>query len=304
MKKKLQLLASVLIVTFTQAEHNNIEHSIKIGKDSLEYPVRPTFNHLFGGYTIEKNFYYYLESTIIDEPFNNYTDNGWTTYNIAGAQVWSIISFGNPAPAAIMNGFLGINEDWLISKNIDLASGYDFASFSFQTDASFQGNPLEVYITADTYSNGDAPDTVTWKRLNATLDSDLTGYHGFVPSGNIDLTTYVGKNVRIAFRYTNVLSTTATSWEIDNFRVVASKTLGVKNASSEKIKLYPNPVKEILNFSEEVSDVKITDISGKFLKEISVNGKTLDISKLEKGIYVVMITLKSGKTIINKIVKE
>lgn len=246
-----------------------------------------------------------IVSTLIDETFNNYTDNGWTIYNVAGNQQWSIIMpFGNPAPAAMMNGFGGVNEDWLISKNIDLRSGYDAASFSFQTDASFPGLPMEVYITTDDYTNGASPTSVTWTRLNAVLDSDLTGYHGFVPSGNVDLTTYLGETIRIAFKYTNLSATTATSWEIDNFKVVATENLSDENVSSSKMQFYPNPVKETLNFSEEISRVKINDISGKLVSEMAMKGRSINLSKLAKGNYTVVVTLRSGETISRKIIKD
>lgn len=305
MRNKYLLCAFAMIAFFSQAKTNELGINcakpivVEINRLNLELHNDLIKNSDSINLWNERNV-----STIINEPFENFTDNGWTTYNVTGAQTWSIISFGNPAPAAIMNGFGGINEDWLISKKIDLTSGYDSASFSFQTDASFPGLPMEIYVTTDDYNNGASPTSVNWTRVNAVLDSDLTGYHGFVPSGDVDLTAYIAKNVRIAFKCVNVAVTTATSWEIDNFKVVASEYLGVANAASEKMKLYPNPVKDMLNFSEEITTVKITDLSGKLLLENLVKGQSINLSKLKKGIYVVIATLPSGETLTRKIVKE
>lgn len=243
-------------------------------------------------------------TTILDEQFNNFTDNGWTTYSISGTQAWKITSFGNPAPAASMNGFGDTNEDWLISKNIDLAAGYASASFSFQTDARYTGNPLEVYITTDSYTNGASPSTVTWTKLNAIFDTDLSSFGNFVSSGNIDLTSYLGLNVRIAFKYKNDLSSTATSWELDNFKIIALGSLGVSESFSKKTKFYPNPVKKILNLSEEFINIKIIDVSGNIIYEKYPNGKSIDISNLRKGVYFVTGNTKSGEMITNKIIKE
>ena len=82
--------------------------------------------------------------------------------------------------------------------------------------------------------------------------------------------------------------------------------LGVENLDSanKAISLYPNPVKEILNFTEEVSNIRITDLSGRTVKEISVAEKTADVSKLTNGTYIITATTKAGKTITRKIVKE
>ncbi len=83
-------------------------------------------------------------------------------------------------------------------------------------------------------------------------------------------------------------------------------TLGVDNLDSAKknISLYPNPVKSVLNFSEEVSNIKITDLSGKTVKQISDFKNTIDVGSLAKGSYIITVTTKTGNTITKKLVKE
>lgn len=81
--------------------------------------------------------------------------------------------------------------------------------------------------------------------------------------------------------------------------------LGTDETSKTKqIMLYPNPVKDILNFSEEVSNVKVADLSGKIVKQVSTKGKTVDISTLPKGVYIISATTKEGKANHQKIIKE
>ncbi|MGC4129590.1 MAG: BspA family leucine-rich repeat surface protein [Bergeyella sp.] len=96
------------------------------------------------------------------------------------------------------------------------------------------------------------------------------------------------------------------SWTIsgDSFDSGCDVTLSMADIHKKEIVLYPNPVKDILNFSEDVFNVRIADISGKMLKQFSVSGKTVDVSKLAKGIYMVTVVAKSGKTVTKKIVKE
>lgn len=83
-------------------------------------------------------------------------------------------------------------------------------------------------------------------------------------------------------------------------------TLGVENLDSanKNLSLYPNPVKSVLNMSEEVSNIKITDLSGRTVKQIPASAKTIDVETLEKGTYIITATTKAGNTVTKKLVKE
>ncbi len=159
--------------------------------------------------------------TIFNESFpSNYlTANGWTAYNVAGSQVWGTTNFGNPAPSAYISGLGAINEDWLISKSISL-TGFSAFKFYFETDVRYAGNPLEVYVTTDTYS-GQNPNTLTWTKLDAYVDTDIAAFGGFVGSGIIDLAPYLNKNVRFGFKYTTPSASVGSAVEIDNVKVYA-----------------------------------------------------------------------------------
>lgn len=156
-------------------------------------------------------------TNIFNEGFSNFTTNGWTAFNVAGSKVWEIGTGGSVAPYALMNGGLGAaNEDWLISKSIPL-TGYTSAKFYFETDVRFAGPVLEAYVTTDNYTGGN-PTGLNWVKLDANLDTDVAAYGGFVGSGLLDLTPYLGKNVRFAFKYTST-ATAASAWEVDNVKV-------------------------------------------------------------------------------------
>lgn len=158
--------------------------------------------------------------TIFSEDFSGGIAN-WTPVSVTGSQVWTTTTFGNPGPSAIMNGFAGssnVNEDWLVSKPIAL-TGYNTYSLSFETDGRYTGNPLEVYVT-DNYTGNTA--TTNWTKLNATIDTDLTKFSPFVSSGSIDVSSFSGKNLVIAFKYTST-ATNSTTWELDNIKIKGKK---------------------------------------------------------------------------------
>jgi len=142
----------------------------------------------------------------------------WTTVNVNGAQVWSTSNQGNGTNYyAMMNGFVSgnnANEDWLISKTFSLV-GKTKAAVSFTSDVRYAGNALQVYATENYTGN---PSTTTWVALPATLDTNNAAFGDWVSSGNVDLSAFLGKNVRIAFKYTSTTSAAAT-WEIDDFKI-------------------------------------------------------------------------------------
>ncbi|GGP03190.1 hypothetical protein GCM10010992_10600 [Cloacibacterium rupense] len=155
--------------------------------------------------------------TIFSDSFASLSN--WTAVNVSGTQIWSTTTFGNPAPSAIMDGARSANEDWLISKKINVPSTYKEVFFSFETDGRYSGNPLEVYIT-DNYTG--AVSSTNWTKTNPALDTDLASFAGFVNSGKVDISSYKGKDIVVAFKYTSV-SGSSTTWEVDNFAVKGSK---------------------------------------------------------------------------------
>lgn len=145
----------------------------------------------------------------------------WTTFNVLGAQVWTIdTQYGNPGNCAKMSGYAGTsnaNEDWLITKPINL-SGVTNAKLNFQTARNFTGNSIIVYVSTN-YNGTSNPNTagITWTVLPATIAT--ANNFVWTNSGDVSLTPYCGQaNVYIAFRYTSTTSASAT-WEVDNVKV-------------------------------------------------------------------------------------
>ncbi|ROI02357.1 hypothetical protein EGI16_15290 [Chryseobacterium sp. G0240] len=146
----------------------------------------------------------------------------WTIVNKVGPnQFWQTSNQGNGTNYyAVMNGNAGgagnnfANEDWLISKAVSLV-GKTKAIVTFTTDVRYSGNTLQVFAT-DNYT-GDVA-TTTWTQLPAILDTNANAFGDWVSSGNVDLGAFLGKNVRIAFKYTSTTAAAAT-WEVDDFKI-------------------------------------------------------------------------------------
>lgn len=87
-----------------------------------------------------------------------------------------------------------------------------------------------------------------------------------------------------------------------NISVTSSElsTAETQRAGSTEIKLYPNPVKDILTLSNTRSErFKIYDMSGKLVIEGSLQNGTVNVSNLIKGSYIIQIE-KFSKIFIKK----
>ena len=154
-----------------------------------------------------------------DDFSSNNLDN-WTVVNVTGEQEWEITPYGNPAPSAKVSGYSGgnnVNEDWLITSSIDLSS-LSTAILNFQSVVRYNGPSLEVFASSD-YNGGDPSSDGNWTELSVILDTDSSSWSSWTDSGNVDLSSYTGGNVYIAFKYTSTSSGSAT-YEIDNVLVV------------------------------------------------------------------------------------
>lgn len=77
------------------------------------------------------------------------------------------------------------------------------------------------------------------------------------------------------------------------------------NASSKKIGVYPNPVKDILNFtnSDKIGSIKIYDSAGKQVIS-QKSAENLNVSQLTKGVYFIEFENIEGSRSYEKIIKN
>ena len=78
-----------------------------------------------------------------------------------------------------------------------------------------------------------------------------------------------------------------------------------ENDFINNISVYPNPVKDILNFKTDynILKVEIYDIAGRIVSSNSVSENKIDLSELKTGNYILKLYTEKG--IINtKIIKE
>ncbi|MDE5423451.1 T9SS type A sorting domain-containing protein [Ancylomarina sp. DW003] len=69
---------------------------------------------------------------------------------------------------------------------------------------------------------------------------------------------------------------------------------------------YPNPVRDViyLTHQENVVRVRVISLTGKTLLDIKTKEKSINLSHLSKGMYLINFDLKDGKRVARKIVKK
>lgn len=112
------------------------------------------------------------------------------------------------------------SESWLISPVVNLTKATK-ASLTFDHAHKFCGDPakeLTIWVKESTASD--------WTQ--ATIPTYGTNQDWkFVSSGNIDLASYVGKNIQFAFKYISTTSNVGT-WEVKNVKIVGKVKVVVK----------------------------------------------------------------------------
>ena len=120
--------------------------------------------------------------------------------------------------------------------------------------------------------------------------------------------TSLTPNTTYYFHLRTACGTTFSSWKTVSFTTAPVSVVDV-NANNTGVQVYPNPVTDVafIELSEAVEDaqVQLTDISGKVLQTIAVNGKKaqVDMSKLATGVYIIRYNDNAQHQLI-KVVKQ
>lgn len=180
------------------------------------------------------------------------------------------------------------------------------------------------------YENPDFVDYKTVSKDNADLDGYVieVSFPWALLIENTNVVIAEGLKYGLDFKVVDVDVATTGEWWPDHFEyawpdgkdkkpinfgtvtLVKGSNTGVKLASSDVLKVYPNPAKDILQLkapSSGYKNIEICDLSGKLVLKKSIRNsveiQNIDISGLAGGIYFVSLTGISN-TLRTKIVVE
>jgi len=76
--------------------------------------------------------------------------------------------------------------------------------------------------------------------------------------------------------------------------------------AKEIVKVYPNPFSEVININkpELVKSIKITDVSGKLIRNVNQPDSALRLQDLSQGMYILVLEMKNGSQQMIKVIKK
>lgn len=233
---------------------------------------------------------YDFEKTV--ENYGEYDSDGWASDSWVNGDD---SSFAQQGSGYVFNSTnkTSAKNDWLFSYPIYLKAGQTVevkynAAMGLDTASPAQ---LKLAIASSQKKETIVSDLKTVK-VSGKAYTEYTDTYTAQQDGNI----YVGfGNLTPAVEVSSLL-------RLDNISFTL-KNLSVNDATKNLVKVYPNPVKDVLNIQSDGKVIKteLYSVDGKLL-QTSENTKSINFSSYEKGIYLLRIHTENGvKT--EKIVK-
>lgn len=85
--------------------------------------------------------------------------------------------------------------------------------------------------------------------------------------------------------------------------LTTENVMSTNDIQTPEIRVYPNPLKEVLYFSEEVQKATVTDLTGKVFSAQS-NSSQIDMSVFQNGVYLITIEQENGARETKKVIKQ
>lgn len=207
--------------------------------------------------------------------------------------------------------FAGINN---ASNTTPASSGVGYEDFT-ATPAGKVEQGKAYPITVD-IANFDSDKVAVWIDYNQdgvfTTDEMTTLSPAAVSTGSVSVpgvaklgTTRMRVRVNYNTDPTPCGNTTFGQVEDYNVEVFAPGTLAVSDINKSKLSVYPNPFKDVLKISDvkDVTSVMVADLSGRTVAELKP-ATELNLSNLNKGVYIVSVKYTNGEVKVTKVIKE
>jgi len=166
---------------------------------------------------------------IVDIEVENFDDGwgNWTTISLQGDNEWdrdNTYGIGN-TPCASATGYISgstppeyeDSDDWLISPAMNFDE-YDNEKIEFQNAMNYTGPDLQLKVSTD-YDGGGNPLTATWTEVSY---SQSGGGFAWTFSEQVDLSSFNGTDVYVAFHFTSTTVSSAT-WEVDDIVITGEQ---------------------------------------------------------------------------------
>lgn len=225
-----------------------------------------------------------------------FAQDGWagtwfTSTTTANAQAGDQYVFSNSSTSAVTNRSV-------ISRPISLSASEQVTlSFYHRESTATANRSLRLRV----YPPGSTTPTVLW--TGTALNSNTAYTQVTVPV----FTATIPGTYYFEFNDFTPISTAVTSLRLDSVNITS--VLGTNDFLSSKFSVFPNPVNNVIYFTNDqnavVSTVEMADLNGRVIKSLKVNATEgqISVSDLATGMYMMKITTDQGVAV-KKIVKQ
>ena len=200
-------------------------------------------------------------------------------------------------------GGTGPNNDWLVSPVINL-TGATGSSLSVWVKSLSSSYGLETYKIGVYTGTGTPTSAADFTIISGARN--LTAPYPNWAEKIQSLSAYDGQSIRIGILCNSV---DHYMFMVDDFKVTAT-TLKVDNNLATKFSVSPNPTSNVVYLNNNanilMNEVKVTDMNGRTVKSLKLNGVSntqVDVSDLASGVYLMDIASDQGN-ITKKVIKN
>jgi hypothetical protein len=216
--------------------------------------------------------------------YNNTSYRNSTNYNMLSQQITKSTKTGNDTTldCAGINHVLHNNISFKYSSYTETAN----LGTCVNTYNSFSPNP-GVTVDVNDFLSTDESLLIAARQA----DGSLPDVNFLKLKSGSDL---IDKGMNLGFSYYG------TAPDLGAFE--SQYTTGISDLNVSTASFYPNPVKEILNFTQTVNRVEISDIQGRIIFSDD-NVQQLNVSALKSGIYLIKLKQTDNSIIVGKFFK-
>lgn len=188
-----------------------------------------------------------------------------------------------------------VNNDWMISPQVQLGAGGNVVSFWAKSVTTQWG--MERFRVGVSNGGTNATDfTILSPQPHIQVGAEWTYYFFQLPAN------FNNQNVRVGI---NCVSNDAFAFLVDDFAITTGVVLETEELTANSAVAFPNPATDVLNISvegDEVASVTILSLDGKVVS--TVEGAVAQVANLTTGIYMYEAKTVSGAVIRNTFAKN
>ncbi|MDT0557184.1 family 16 glycosylhydrolase [Ichthyenterobacterium sp. W332] len=206
-------------------------------------------------------------------------------------------------------GEIDIMEHWGTNQN--------FIQSAMHTPSSFGNTDNKGGQVIPTVSNGFHVYSVEWTPEKMVFRVDGVKHYEYNPAIKnastwpFDEEQYLLLNVAILPEIHS--NFTSSAMDIDYVRVYQQSTLSNHENGLDRVSIYPNPVRNVLNLklkntSLAISNLSITDLNGRIVYENNtynaIQNMRYNLSALQSGVYITQVSFSNGTKETHKFIKQ